>query len=50
MSQERPGQSETELLADFLTALSIQASGELPLPMVEAIAQRADDREQKAGR
>ena len=50
MSTERPKPSETALLADFLTAISMTASGSLPLPVVEAIAQREDDRAQKAGR
>lgn len=50
MNSERPEPSETALLADFLTALSMTASGDLPMPVVEAIAQREDDRAQKAGR
>lgn len=41
-----PEQSQTAQLADFLTVLSMQASGVYPTAVVEAIAQRADARDE----
>jgi hypothetical protein len=39
-----PEPNQTAQLADFLTALTMKASGVYPMPVVEAIAQRADAR------
>lgn len=44
MPQPKPNQ--TALLADFLTVMSMWGSGEWPMPVVEAVAERADARDE----
>lgn len=39
-----PEPNQTALLADFLTAQAMLATGVYPMPVAEAIAQREDDR------
>lgn len=41
-----PEPCQTTQLADFLAAIVMDASGVYPMPVVEAIAQRADARDE----
>lgn len=43
-----PEPNQTALLADFLTAVTMTTTGVYPMPVVEAIAQRDDDRADRA--
>ena len=45
-----PEPCQTERLADFLTLLTLLVAGVYPAPVIEAIAQRADDREAREAR
>ena len=44
MSQTDPNPTEVERAADFLQTLAMSVTGQYPMPVVEAIAQRADER------